>query len=879
MTRKTFLDILGQHLSALPDAARMAIALDPRRMLDISSPFLDDKNREWKVFIYDRNDLHFRNILPSYQKEDKRLIIVGLGSADKISSDYSVDLSFIPDIIEESTAIIDCSPSGLLYSLVKGPLPSDVYEEPLLSLWANDIGGFGRNLIKYQKLSGKGSVLNRFDAMAISLATSANTISLEELANLPAEPISRLAFYLRTVAEHDLNDAELTVLQKIILGPNPAENLETWCTIERSSLLRYLYFGLAVIRYAVPNGLAEIQHIGLLDFDASKMGGSVEKVLNALRKDLQFQQAVTIAVQESNTLMDDINKLAAYFKFGSFEDGLKAFSEEPSPAIGCSVGRLLLEWIIPSKEGRVALREWNGQVSLFRDSYPKTPFTQKARYFRELFEHLSWLELTTAKATEPPPDLLSIINTYRKANLHALEFKEADAQDLIRLLKDKQVNDCLKPHMDQIRIRINEILGSYDKTLGKNISSNFSAYTHFQRLNTQILRNLIQAGAPRKERIWIIILDGMRLDTWDCVIWPRMRELFETDGEEQLYLSTLPSFTDISRVAFLAGKLPPHWKDYFNNFTEDHNILLSRHLDLGKDEGKKKLKILARMEEKTEHPEVDFGKAQFRCLIFNISDTWIHHEQGNLVRVNEIIREKFEKMVFPELSSLVETGDIVVVTSDHGFMELRKDKAIQVNEPKSGSGWTVDDIKYRYIQNGRTEMGMEVVYDKNKRWWVAVGSEWFERPKAGGKVPRYSHGGISMAEMVIPAVRLKKRAEKKVELTLKVEPPDASSPGDTVKLPVQILNQGSTETNVTLTCRVGGRLVAEDFMVLPPGTTYNWSVSIKADPKANQVLFSAQYILPGKEKKTEKRMVTIPIKELGTKVEIDTSALDVFKDL
>jgi hypothetical protein len=518
-------------------------------------------------------------------------------------------------------------------------------------------------------------------------------------------------------------------------------------------------------------------------------------------------------------------------------------------------------------------------VDLFRDSYPKTSFTQKARYFRALFEHLSWLESTIDKAIDPPVDLLSLINTYRKSNLHALEFKEAEANDVIRLLKDKHVSDSLKPHMDQIRIQVGEILGSYDKALAKVISSNFPTYTHFHRLNTQILRNLIQAGVPRKERVWIIILDGMRLDTWDCVIWPRMRELFEIEGEEQLYLSTLPSFTDISRVAFLAGKLPPHWKDYFNKFTEDHNMLLSRHLDLGKDEGKKKLKILARMEEKAEQPEFDFSKAQFRCLIFNISDSWIHHEQGSLVRVNEIIKEKFEKMVFPELSSWVESGDIVVVPSDHGFIELRKDKAIQISEPKSGFGWTVEDIKYRYIQNGQAEKGIEVVYEKNKRWWVAIGSEWFERPKPVGKIPRYAHGGISMAEMVIPAVRLKKRAEKKIELALKVGSIDACSPGDIAKLPVQIINQGSIETAVTLTCRVGGRLVAEDFTLLLPGTTYNWSASIKADPKSNQVLLSAQYVLPGKEKKTEKRMVTIPIKELGTKVEIDTSALDVFKDL
>jgi hypothetical protein len=56
-------------------------------------------------------------------------------------------------------------------------------------------------------------------------------------------------------------------------------------------------------------------------------------------------------------------------------------------------------------------------------------------------------------------------------------------------------------------------------------------------------------------------------------------------------------------------------------------------------------------------------------------------------------------------------------------------------------------------------------------------------------------------------------------------------------------------------------------------------VPLKADPKANQVVITAQYTAPGKEKKTEKRHVTIPVKEIGTKIEIDTSALDAFADI
>lgn len=84
--KQTFLDILGAKLAELPDAARMVIALDPRRILDVPNPFLDGRNRDWHVFIYDQNDLFLRNIFPSYHKEDKRLLIVALGTKSKLPS-------------------------------------------------------------------------------------------------------------------------------------------------------------------------------------------------------------------------------------------------------------------------------------------------------------------------------------------------------------------------------------------------------------------------------------------------------------------------------------------------------------------------------------------------------------------------------------------------------------------------------------------------------------------------------------------------------------------------------------------------------------------------------------------------------------------------
>jgi hypothetical protein len=534
--------------------------------------------------------------------------------------------------------------------------------------------------------------------------------------------------------------------------------------------------------------------------------------------------------------------------------------------------------MMPSKEGRNALANWMGKESLERNAYPKSTLVLMARRYRELIQKLCWVEGALAHIPAPASNLSSLIKAYRDAGIHLLEIKEAELLDILRLLKDKAISDVLKPYMQNLRERIQKILDLYDHALSAMIQTDFGTYQNFPGLNTQILRNLIQAGQPRKERVWIIILDGMRLDTWDTLVWPRLREHFELEGSEQLYLTALPSVTDIARLSFIAGKLPSHWKDYYNNFTSDHNILMSRHLGLGKDESKKKLKIVARVEEKAEQAELDFDAAQYCCLIFNISDNWIHNEQGSLVQVNGIVRDKFEKMVLPELIDKVEAGDIVVVTSDHGFIELKKSHSIQITDLKSVGG-IPDNIRYRYLTTGAHDQGIPVAYDKTHHWCLAVGASWFERPKPTGKTPRYAHGGISLAEMVVPAVRIKKRPAKETGLLLEIVPPAPCAAGDSIKLPVKLENLGAMKITVFLSCQVSGRLAAQESVDLTAGAPYTWLVPMKADPKANQVTITAQYTVPGKGKKTEKRHVTIPIKEVGSKVEMDTSALDVFDNM
>ena len=146
--KQSFLDVLDHHLAVMPEATRLAIALDPRRMIETASPHRDREGRIWQVFYYDRNDLDLRSCFPVIREKDNRLLIVAQGRKAAPPAPWIVDLSYIPDLVEEATEIIDCSPVGAVAGLINETLPDSLFEEPLLSLWSHQIDDFIQNVKK-----------------------------------------------------------------------------------------------------------------------------------------------------------------------------------------------------------------------------------------------------------------------------------------------------------------------------------------------------------------------------------------------------------------------------------------------------------------------------------------------------------------------------------------------------------------------------------------------------------------------------------------------------------------------------------------------------------------------------------------------------------
>ena len=104
-----------------------------------------------------------------------------------------------------------------------------------------------------------------------------------------------------------------------------------------------------------------------------------------------------------------------------------------------------------------------------------------------------------------------------------------------------------------------------------------------------------------------------------------------------------------------------------------------------------------------------------------------------------------------------------IATSDHGFIELPADTALVVSQAEVASHQATfaNAVFYRYAKRFKPS-GMSVgvaVEAGSEAHYLCVGRQWLKREGVGTSV-RYSHGGLSLSEVVIPAFRLERVTEQ-----------------------------------------------------------------------------------------------------------------------
>jgi hypothetical protein len=272
---------------------------------------------------------------------------------------------------------------------------------------------------------------------------------------------------------------------------------------------------------------------------------------------------------------------------------------------------------------------------------------------------------------------------------------------------------------------------------------------------------------PQKgQKAYLLIFDGMRVDAWQEFLLPLFLERFEV-LEERPGSAILPTETHFSRKAISAGCLP-------NQFVSaKENVLLEKAVKehLGYD-----LKL--RVEKDDDHVaagiSVRYASPLLDVVIFNFSDKNLHNNTQDLAFIySKTIRAIIEEDVRSVLRQ-IEDDALIFVTSDHGFIPTGN-RRIRIAETEIVNNQDVTHLVARLQEELVSRRRQATVHfsatdlaipNQTKRGYSFTQVAFprpgftFQRPKHFREPDKYTHGGLSPAECIIPMVCLGPKPER-----------------------------------------------------------------------------------------------------------------------
>jgi hypothetical protein len=285
----------------------------------------------------------------------------------------------------------------------------------------------------------------------------------------------------------------------------------------------------------------------------------------------------------------------------------------------------------------------------------------------------------------------------------------------------------------------------------------------------QFLGRMLKAHWDPKSgvRAVIMVFDGLRTDAWDELVRPVLEEQFEVI-ESRPGSALIPTETQLSRKAIAAGVLPTE----FPGKSRKESNLLAAWLKANMDFTPQFTEvcdddtIASGMTVRYQSQELDY-------IVFNFTDENLHGNKQDLAfiyhtTVREIIRQDV-RSVLRELPPNV----LLFVTSDHGFTPLPSEpilvpddvisdpRQVKYGNVRAAHNFSGDEAKNVVSFDIRT---LKIPIDDPGRGADPIQFVLFPRPKylfyrsSGRNDPdRYSHGGLSMAECMVPMVVMGRR--------------------------------------------------------------------------------------------------------------------------
>ena len=449
---------------------------------------------------------------------------------------------------------------------------------------------------------------------------------------------------------------------------------------------------------------------------------------------------------------------------------------------------------------------------------------------------------------KPPAELEALLDWYVDGRYYDLEYAYSQAVGHLRSLADRAVAQNLQSYLADLRRRMRALLQQADTALGQCLQSHWKDYLAHPRLATQLIRQLLRQSQFKFRQgasLWIVVFDDMRYDGWQRLVKPRLLQDFQSVVSEHSYLCLAPSYTLVARRALLAGQLPDKWRNPGGGFTTNEASLVAKLLNVRAEESASRLRFFSRSESDRSYNQLDENERYpINVLVFNISDDNLHMEGGGLESLNSKVAALLDD-ILKTLKLHVRPQDLLLLASDHGFIELEADDAQEVQSGGLGATTLIEsNIHPRYlaaVERPNAGVVLRMAPLVESPFTVAVGKRWFRRAGDNHPPPRYAHGGISLAEMVVPGIALRRIAERRIEMVVSAPTSLVAQEGEALAYEVTVANRGNQAERYLLSVKANTDVQAQQLSgSLEPGERR--AVSLTLQPVYRERGESTTYI-------------------------------------
>jgi hypothetical protein len=357
--------------------------------------------------------------------------------------------------------------------------------------------------------------------------------------------------------------------------------------------------------------------------------------------------------------------------------------------------------------------------------------------------------------------------------------------------------NTISSYIQKISKEIHLKLGELNRYFQDMVARSYKLWVKKQDelcLTSQFLEHCLKPHwDPQKEKAVLFIFDGMRYDIWDEFLRPNLED-FTEELADMPACSLLPSETHITRKAISAGTFP----DKFNSDNKE-DILLTQGL-------KRIFNYTGSVEAVTPSTygigeTVRYRGWNLEVYIFELCDKALHEIKMKILPDKSqvpsrplafVYEQHIKDIIDKEVMSImrnIEPGTKIFITADHGFGSAGMDR-LEIDDD-----WLNDnmDCSYRnaWLKKSLTEAGASTKIRENvvefsvedlrmpstekfgnlhKHYasiiFPGVGYS-LARPNTHFKPPAYTHGGISVQELLIPMIvlRVKDKEEGLINLS------------------------------------------------------------------------------------------------------------------